>query len=100
MPVTLLFYRTFDRGLKGLDPQQVKTVWFVLDALRAYFLHNFNIDAARKIHPGFFYKQLRKPYFEAGVEGKLRVVMEKDGEDVYVVFVGNHDQIRRFLAGV
>ncbi len=99
MPVTLLFYRTFDRSIKGLDPQQIKIIGLILEALRAYFLHDFNIDAARKVCPGFFYKQLHKPYFEAGVEGRLRVVMEKDGEYIYAIFAGNHDQVRRFLAG-
>ena len=98
MPVSFLFYRTFDRNLKNLDAQQLKIVYLILEALNVYFNHNFNIEKAREIHPSFFYKQLRKPYFEAGVEGKLRIVLEKDGEIIYAIFAGNHDQIRRFLA--
>lgn len=49
--------------------------------------------------PVGLHKQLRKPYHEAGVDRDLRVVIAREGDKGIAVLAGNHDQIRRFLAG-
>ena len=36
-------------------------------------------------------------YYEAGVEGKIRVVIEREKSEYYAVLAGNHDQVKRFL---
>jgi len=43
---------------------------------------------------------LRRPYYEAGIEGNIRIVIRQEGQMCIAVLAGNHDQIRQFLARV
>ncbi|MBF0479932.1 MAG: hypothetical protein HQL26_10660 [Candidatus Omnitrophica bacterium] len=97
MPLSLYYYTSFDRSLNGLDYEQKKIVQRILLALETYYNSNCDLSAARKFETRFFYKKLRKPYYEAGIEGKLRVIIERDKADCILVLAGNHDQIRKFL---
>ena len=98
MPLKLCLQPSFSRCLKRLSADQIKIVGLILEALNAYYAGNGDLSKATTIAPRFFYKQLRKPYYEAGVERNLRVVIRRDGEKGVLVMAGNHDQIRRFLA--
>lgn len=98
MPLHLLFYPSFERSLKSLGHEQKEIVTRILRALQAYYESNCTLSKAQEVEPHFFYKQLRKPYYEAGVEGKLRIVIERDKSDCIAILAGNHDQIKRFLA--
>jgi len=69
----------------------------ILEALEVYYGTNCNLEAAKTITPRFFYKQLRKPYYEAGIESKIRVVIYREGERCFAALAGSHDQVRRFL---
>ena len=97
MPFTLYFYSSFERSLKSLDPSQKTIVQRIVRALQAYLHAGADLSAAQKVEAGFFYKQLCKPYYEAGVEGKMRIIMERDKADCYLVLAGNHEDIKRFL---
>ena len=97
MALFLSFIPAFNRSLKNLDPKQIETIKLLLEALEAYFISNCNLAEAQKIAPQFFYKQLRKPFYEAGVDDKLRIVIRRDQSACAAMLVGNHDQIRRFL---
>ena len=99
MPLNLSFLPSFERSLKALDPKQKKTTQLLLEALIVYYESNCNLSEAQKIAPRFFYKQLRKPFYEAGVEGKLRLVIRRNESECFAMVVGNHDQIRKFLSG-
>lgn len=98
MSISLFFYSSFERSLKNLDLSQKEIVQRILAALQVYYASNGDLFEARKIDSGFFYKQLRRPYYEAGVEGKIRVVIEREKSECYAVLAGNHDQVKRFLA--
>jgi mRNA-degrading endonuclease RelE of RelBE toxin-antitoxin system len=98
MPYSLAFIPAFERGLKKFDPQQKEIIKLALKALLTYFSTNSNLIEAQKVAPRFFFKQLRKPFYEAGVEGKLRIVLRKDDLVFVAVVAGNHDQIKQFLA--
>lgn len=74
LPLALYFRPSFERSLKRLGPEQRRT-------------------------PRFFYKQLRKPYHEAGIDRHLRVIIRREGEMGIAVLAGNHDHIQQFLAG-
>ena len=100
MPLALYFYPSFERSLKKLSPQQRQTVGYILESLEVYFAHNCNLDAARRVSIRFFYKQLRKPYFEAGVERLIRVLLKREGERCIAVLAGDHDEIKQFLRQV
>lgn len=98
MPLCLFCLPSFDRSLKNLGPEQVKIVRRILDALSIYYASNCQIEKAQEVESRFFYKQLRKPFYEAGVESKIRVVLRRDQSNGYAILAGNHDQIKRFLA--
>lgn len=100
MSLELYFRPSFQRSLKGLDPGQVQIVGQILEALEAYYSHNHDLGAARRLSVRFFYKQLRRPYVEAGVESSLRVVLRIESGKAIAILAGNHDQIRKFLLKV
>ena len=99
MPLVLLYTSPLRRSIKHLDPQQRETIAAILEAVRMYYGANADLAAAQKTFPGFFYKKLRHDLYEAGVEGKSRVIIRKEGSNCSAMFAGNHDQIRRFLSG-
>jgi len=95
------YYRSsFKRSLKRLGYEQKKIAGLILESLVVYYSSGCNLLEAQKIAPRFFYKQLRKPYYEAGIERNIRVVIRQEGENYIVILAGNHDQIRQFLSSV
>ncbi len=98
MPLSLFILPSFDRSLKVLGAEQKEIVRILLEALAAYFDSNCNLAEAQKIAPRFFYKQLRKPFYEAGIEGKLRLIIRREKSQCFALLVGNHDQIKKFLS--
>ena len=91
---------SFKRSLKRLGYEQKKIVGLMLESLVAYYSSGCNLQEAQKIAPRFFYKQLRKPYYEAGIEGNIRVVIKQEDENCIAILAGNHDQIKQFLASI
>lgn len=96
----LYYWPSFKRSLKRLDRPQKETVGLILEVLAVYYDSGCDLLKAQTKAPRFFYKQLRKPYFEAGVERQLRVIIRREGEKCIAVLAGNHDQIRQFLASI
>lgn len=72
----------------------------IVEALYAYYSNNCSLTSAQEIAPGFFYKQLRRPYYEVGVEKNIRIILRKEGNKCIAILAGNHDQIKRFLIKV
>ena len=99
MSLNLIAYSSFERSLKSFGPEQKEIVQRIVSTLNAYYHSNCDLKEANKTEPRFFYKQLRKPYYEAGVENKIRVIIERDKSNCYLVLAGNHDQVKKFLAG-
>lgn len=100
MPSRLYYRPSFKRSLKRLGYEQRKIAGLILESLDNYYSNGCNLREAQKIAPRFFYKQLRKPYYEAGIEGNIRVVISREGENCIAVLAGNHDQIKQFLDSV
>lgn len=100
MPVKLCYQPSFERSVKKLDPSQQRIVGLILEALTVYYASGFNLEEAAKIAPHFFYKQLRKPYHEVGIERNLRIITCHDGERITAILAGNHNQIKQFLSRV
>jgi hypothetical protein len=98
MPLELFYQSAFDRSVRSLGYGQREIVQRILKALCVYYASNCDLLEAQKIEPRFFYKQLRKPYYEAGVENSTRIVVERYGSECYAILAGNHDQVKRFLA--
>ena len=100
MPLVLYYRPSFKRCLKQLDESQKKTVALILESLEVYYSKNCDIVQAQRITPRFFYKKLRNPYYEAGIESNVRVVLRREAGKCIAILAGNHDQIRKFLANV
>ncbi len=100
MALQLYFRPSFQRSLKDLGYEQQKIIGLILEALNVYYSSGCNLAKAQEISQRFFYKQLRKPYYEAGVERDIRVVIRREEERCIAVVAGNHDQIKRFLASI
>ena len=100
MPFTLFYTPSFKRSVKALGSQQREIVGTILETLEIYFSTGCDLENARKVAPRFFYKQLRKPYYEAGIESNIRVVIHREKEHCFLMLAGNHDQIKRFLGNV
>ena len=98
MPLSLYYRPSFTRSLRGLGNEQKRTVAKILRCLTVYYENDCNIRIAKEVNSGFFYKQLQKPYHEAGIESNIRIVLRREQAKSIAVLAGNHDQIRRFLA--
>ncbi len=94
----LTFLPSLSRSLKHADPGQKETVKLALRALTVYFENNNDLTKARHFAPRFFFKQLRHPFYEIGVEGKIRIILRREETTFTAILAGNHDEIRRFLA--
>ena len=100
MPLAFYFNPSFGRSLKSLGPEQLKITGLILETLEAYYASGCNLEQAKHLAPHFFYKQLRKPYYEAGIESNIRVVLVREGKKCVALLTGNHDQIKKFLKNV
>lgn len=98
MPIFLLYASSFERSLKSLDPHQRAIIARIIESLEIYYSNGCDISKVFEIETRFFYKKLRYDFYEAGVEGKLRIVLRKDGSNCVAILAGNHDQIRKFLS--
>jgi hypothetical protein len=96
----LYYWPSFERSVKKLGHEQRCIVGLIIEALETYYSSGCDLDEAKKVAPRFFYKQLRRPLYEAGVEGKIRIIIEMHGERCTALLAGSHDQIRRFLAAL
>lgn len=99
MAFTLCWAPSFVRDVKHLDPQDKEIVKLILRAWRVYFATQNNLLEARKVAPRFFFKQLRRPFYETGIEGRWRIVLRREDLAFVALIAGNHDRIRRFLSG-
>ncbi|MCK4423693.1 MAG: hypothetical protein KAV18_06445 [Candidatus Omnitrophica bacterium] len=100
MPLDLYYQPSFKRSLKNLGYKQREIVGLILEALSVYYANGCNLSEAKKLAPRFFYKQLRRPYYETGVESNMRVIIRKENSRCTAILAGNHDQIKQFLASV
>ncbi len=100
MSLILYYQPSFNRSLKILGHKQREITGRILEALEAYYNSNCDLSEAKRISSRFFYKQLRKPYYEAGIEKSIRVVIRRDKEKCIVMIAGNHSQIKQFLARI
>lgn len=98
MPYELYYRLSFDRSIKRLGSEQKKVVGAILEALEIYYSTGCDISEVQKVAIRFFYKKLKDPYYEAGIEPNIRIIIRKEGNKCIAILAGNHDQIRQFLA--
>lgn len=98
MPYELYYRPSFNRSTKRLGSEQKRMVGLILEALDIYYSTGCNLLEAQRKASNFFYKKLKDPYYEAGVEKNIRVIIRKEGNKCIAMLAGSHDQIRQFLA--
>ncbi len=103
MPLRLFFLPSYDRCLKKLGQRETHVANLVIVGLQGYFGSEFSAGGAPYVfeHGGRSYrlvfKKLRDQIWEAYIEGQVRVLTRFEKSVHYLVFVGNHDQVRQFL---
>ena len=81
---------SFERSLKKLTSQEKN--------LLAKSLEIFNEFALSSKAPfGFRFKKINHDKYEFRVDIRLRVVVKRTDEAFYLILVGDHDTIRRYL---
>jgi len=102
MPFELFFLPSFSRCVEKLGSREKRIAGLIVSALQDYFRSGGPVD-----RPYIFqwegrshrlvFKKLRDHLWEAYVEGQVRVVTRLEKNRHYLVFAGNHDQVRQFL---
>lgn len=103
MPFQLFYLPSYERCLKKLSPAQKETARLVILALTHCFESGLPLTGrphvikfeARSYR--FIFKRLRGQIWEAYLEGHLRILTHLDHDKHFLVFVGNHDQVRQLL---
>jgi len=86
----LVVLPSFERSVKKLAVDERKKL---SDALEK-FNHSFS---SGELTPGLGFKKINHDKYEFRVDIRLRVVLKQNHEILYLVLVGNHDDIRKYL---
>lgn len=81
---------SFERTVKRLNPQAKELLVKSLEAFNSFLLFG-------RLPAGFRFKKINHDKYEFRVDVRLRVVVKEEGEVFYLVLVGNHDEVRRYL---
>lgn len=103
MPFELSFLSSYIRSFKKLGPREKQIAGLVVLALQSYFKANLPVTGGPYVfqYQGNSYrlvfKKLHDPFWEAYIEGRVRVVTRLEKGCHFLLLVGNHDQVRQFL---
>ena len=81
---------SFERSFKKLDSHAKKKVIESLEEFNEFLVTG-------KVSVGLGFKKINHDKYEFRVDIRLRVVMKVEGNIFYLVLVGNHDEVRRYL---
>jgi mRNA-degrading endonuclease RelE of RelBE toxin-antitoxin system len=86
----ILVLPSFERSVKKLTRQDKDNLVESLDVFNSFLLTG-------ELPVGFGLKKINHDKYEFRVDIRLRVVVKVEGEDYYLVFAGNHDEVKRYL---
>lgn len=86
----LFILPSFERSIKDLTPQEQENLAKGLELFNNYLLTGQSSF-------GFRLKKINHDKFEFRIDIKLRVILKKDKDIYYLVLVGDHNEIRRYL---
>lgn len=81
---------SFERCLKKLNPQAKSKLKYALEKFNRFILSG---DPFK----GLGFKKINHDKFEFRVDIHLRVVVKIEQDICYLILVGNHDDIRKYL---
>lgn len=103
MPFKVSFFSSYERCVKRLGTRERRVAGVVVLALRSYFEDESSVTGRPYVfqHDGrghrLIFKKLRGNVWEAYIEGQVRVLTRLDKNVHFLIFAGNHDQVRQFL---
>ena len=103
MPFKLFFLPSYERCLKGLGSRERSAAGLVVSALLEYFQSGVPASGEpyiAQIGPRSYrlvFKKLRGNIWEAYLEGQVRILTRLEHDKHFLVCVGNHDDVKRFL---
>lgn len=106
MPLRLFYLPSYERCLKQLGHHEEQIAGLVVSALQNYFNSDFPVGSGPYVFEAhgrnyrLVFKKLRGQIWEAYVEGQVRVLTRLEKGSHFLVCVGNHDQVRKFLRKV
>lgn len=86
----LVILPSFERSLKKLDSLSKTKILETLEEFNEFLVSG-------KMPVGFGFKKINHGKYEFRVDIRLRVIMKSEGNIFYLVLVGNHDEVRRYL---
>ena len=81
---------SFERSAKKLTTQDKKKLSESLETFNSFLISG-------EAPFGFGLKKINDDKYEFRVDIRLRVIIKVEGEDYYLVLVGTHDEIKRYL---
>jgi mRNA-degrading endonuclease RelE of RelBE toxin-antitoxin system len=81
---------SFERAVKQLSPLEKKQLGQSLDTFNTFLLTG-------KPSFGLRLKKINHDNYEFRINLKLRVIVRIEDEDIYLVLVGSHDDVKRYL---
>lgn len=86
-----------------MGSRQREVAALIVQALQHYFQSGAPRAGEPYVYQGagrshrLVFKKLRESIWEAYVEGGVRVITRQEKNSHFLVFAGNHDQVRQFL---
>ena len=87
----LNYLKSYDRSFKRLTSPQQENAIKAIDALIEF------IKTGKKPQ-GLGLKKVRSDYWEIRLSVKNRIIFEFKGDVINFAFVGNHDDVKKFLS--
>ena len=103
MPFKIFFLPSYERCLKKLGSREKHAAGLVILGLKSYLESEFPIRNQPYVFESggrnyrLVFKKLRGQIWEAYAEAQVRVLTRLEEDTHFLVFVGNHDQVRQFL---
>jgi mRNA-degrading endonuclease RelE of RelBE toxin-antitoxin system len=86
----ILILPSFGRSIKTLTPSEKKQLAMGLNAFKDFVF-------AGKASFGIRLKKINHDKYEFRVGIRLRVIVKEENDILYLVLVGNHDEVKRYL---
>ena len=81
---------SFERSLKKFNPFDKKKIIQALERFNEFL-------TSGHLLVGLGLKKINHDKYEFRVDIRLRVILKTEGNIFYLVFVGNHDDVRKYL---
>ena len=81
---------SFERGVKKLTHQAQRQLAKSLERFNEFF-------QSGQFPQGFGFKKINHDKYEFRVDIRLRVVLKEEDDVFYLVLVGDHDDVKRYL---